>query len=210
MRGFYISYDRQYSYVGVRGFSNPGDYNTRVLLMVDGHRLNDAIYEQAMVGTEFSVDVDLIERVEIIRGPASSLYGTNAVFAVINVITRTASEIHGEELEGDAGSFNTYRGRMTYGDRLGELTPSSPPHFTAAKVKTGSTILNSTAQRPTSASPVTTMMIRASICLRRYPIAVFGFRRHTTHAKKVILPDLMGMPSMIRGTVRRTHMDTSI
>src|SRR5580692_6802382 len=69
VRGFYISNDRLYSYVGVRGFSNPGDYNTRVLLMVDGHRLNDAIYEQAMVGTEFALDVDLIARVEIIRGP---------------------------------------------------------------------------------------------------------------------------------------------
>ena len=118
VRGFYISYDRQYSYIGVRGFSNPGDYNTRVLLMVDGHRLNDAIYEQAMVGTEFVLDVDMIARVEIIRGPASSLYGTNAVFAVINVITRKADEIHGMEFEGDGGSFNSYRGRMAYGGRV--------------------------------------------------------------------------------------------
>ncbi len=133
VRGFYISYDRQYSYVGVRGFSNPGDYNTRVLLMVDGHRLNDTIYEQAMVGTEFSVDVDLIERVEIIRGPASSLYGTNAVFAVINVITRTAGEIHGLEFEGDAGSFNTYRGRMTYGDRLAGIDTMFSATFYGSK-----------------------------------------------------------------------------
>jgi outer membrane receptor for ferrienterochelin and colicins len=118
VRGFYISNDRLYSYVGVRGFSNPGDYNTRVLLMVDGHRLNDAIYEQAMVGTEFALDVDLIARVEIIRGPASSLYGTNAVFAVINVITRKADEIHGIEFEGDGGSFNSYRGRIAYGGRV--------------------------------------------------------------------------------------------
>ena len=118
VRGFYISYDRQYSYIGVRGFSNPGDYNTRVLLMVDGHRMNDAIYEQAMVGTEFVLDVDLIARVEIIRGPASSLYGTNAVFAVINVITRKAAEIHGTEFEGDAGSFNSYRGRIAYGGHI--------------------------------------------------------------------------------------------
>lgn len=115
VRGLYISYDRLYSYVGVRGFSNAGDLNTRVLLMVDGHRLNDAIFEQAMVGTEFAIDVDLIERVEVIRGPASSLYGTNAIFAEINVITRKASDVHGEEISGDAGSFNSYRGRLTYG-----------------------------------------------------------------------------------------------
>ena len=41
MRGLYVSYDHNYSYVGVRGFSRPGDYNTRVLLLLDGYRLND-------------------------------------------------------------------------------------------------------------------------------------------------------------------------
>jgi iron complex outermembrane receptor protein len=86
--------------------------------MVDGHRMNDAIYEQAMVGTEFSLDIDLVERVEVVLGPSSSLYGTNAVFAVINVITRDASTFHGLELEADAGSWNTYRGRISYGGRI--------------------------------------------------------------------------------------------
>jgi outer membrane receptor for ferrienterochelin and colicin len=43
--GFYVSYDRNYSYVGVRGFGVPGDYNTRVLMLVDGHRINDNIYD---------------------------------------------------------------------------------------------------------------------------------------------------------------------
>lgn len=115
VRGFYVSNDRQYSYLGVRGFSDSGDYNTRVLLMVDGHRMNDAIYEQAMIGTEFVLDVGTIERVEITRGPSSSLYGTNAVFAVVNVITRKAGDIGGLEMEGGAGTLNTYRGRITYG-----------------------------------------------------------------------------------------------
>jgi outer membrane cobalamin receptor len=116
--GFYIPYDRLYDYVGIRGFANPGDYNTRVLLMVDGHRLNDSIFEQAMIGTEFPVDVDMIERVEVIRGPASSIYGTNAIFGVINVITRKAGELRGVEVSADAASFNTYRGRVSYGGRI--------------------------------------------------------------------------------------------
>ena len=91
VRGFYITYDRNYSYLGVRGFSRPGDYNARVLLQVDGHRLNDNVFGSALIGTEFPLDVDLIERIEIIRGPSSALYGTNAFFAVINVITRRGS-----------------------------------------------------------------------------------------------------------------------
>jgi len=115
--GFYVTNDRNYSYVGVRGFGRPGDYNSRVLLTIDGHRTNDNIYNQAMAGTEFIVDVDLIERVEIIRGPGSSLYGSNAFFGVINIITKRGRELKGTEVSGEAGSFKTYKGRLTYGDR---------------------------------------------------------------------------------------------
>jgi hypothetical protein len=79
-RDFYVTNDRNYSYVGVRGFNRPGDYGGRVLVLIDDHRLNDPVYESIGVGNEFPIDVDLIERVEIIRGPGSSLYGTNAFF----------------------------------------------------------------------------------------------------------------------------------
>jgi len=73
-RGFYTTYDRNYTYTGVRGFGRPSDYSTRMLLLVDGHRINDNnIFSQAFVGTESIVEVDLIDRVEIIRGPGSSL-----------------------------------------------------------------------------------------------------------------------------------------
>ncbi|MBE0603558.1 MAG: TonB-dependent receptor plug domain-containing protein, partial [Deltaproteobacteria bacterium] len=81
----FVTNDRNYSYVGIRGFQPPGDYNTRVLLRVDGHRMNNAVYDQAMIGNEFPIDIDLVERVEIVRGPSSSLYGSNAFFGVINV-----------------------------------------------------------------------------------------------------------------------------
>ena len=106
VRGFYVSNDRNYSYVGARGFAKPGDYNTRILLLVNGHRVNDNVYDQASVGGEFGLDMAAIERVEIIRGPAASLYGTNAVFGVINVITRTgtvAQRCHDPAGRGNAG-----------------------------------------------------------------------------------------------------------
>ena len=115
--GFYATNDRNYSYVGVRGFGRPGDYNSRVLLLIDGHRTNDNVYNQAMIGTEAILDVDLIERVEIIRGPGSSLYGSNAFFGVINIITKRGRDLKGAEASAEAGSFDTYKGRLSYGDR---------------------------------------------------------------------------------------------
>jgi iron complex outermembrane receptor protein len=117
VRGFYVTSDRNYSYVGVRGFQRPGDYNGRVLLLVNGHRLNDTIFEQALIGSESSIDVSLLERVEVIRGPSSSLYGTSAFFAVVNVITRTGQELDGAELELEGGSQQLRRGRLALGGR---------------------------------------------------------------------------------------------
>jgi len=116
--GFNITYDRNYTYVGVRGFQRPGDYNSRVLVLVDGHRINDPIYNEAYVGTEFPVDVELIDRVELIRGPSSSIYGTNAFFAVINVVTKKGTAARGLEAAGDGGTLQTWRGRAAFGATL--------------------------------------------------------------------------------------------
>jgi outer membrane receptor for ferrienterochelin and colicins len=113
-RSFHITYDRDYHYAGVRGFGRSGDYNSRILLLVDGHRINDNLYDSAPIGTEFPVDLDLIDRVEIIRGPGSSLYGNNAFFAVINIITRTGQDLATVEASGEAGSFDTWKGRLTF------------------------------------------------------------------------------------------------
>jgi iron complex outermembrane receptor protein len=113
-RGFYVTYDRDYSFVGVRGFGRLGDSNNRILVLIDGHRINDNVFGEPYLGSEFLVDVDLIERVEIIRGPSSSLYGADAFFAVINVITRKAPQFKGLELSFAPASFGTFEGRATY------------------------------------------------------------------------------------------------
>ncbi len=118
VRGIYISYDRNYSYVGVRGLSRPGDYNSRMLLLVNGHRMNDNVYNQASIGTDFPIDVDLIERVEVVRGPSSSLYGASAFFGVINVVTKQGRDLKGPVVSFAAGSFGTYKGRLSFGERF--------------------------------------------------------------------------------------------
>ena len=117
VRGFYTTYDRNYHYLGLRGFNRPGDYNSRVLMLIDGHRINDNLYETAAIGTEFPLDIDLIDRIEIIRGPSSSLYGTSAFFGVINIITRNGKDMKGGEVALSAGSQETYNGRASYGTK---------------------------------------------------------------------------------------------
>src|SRR5579871_1084022 len=121
VRGFYVTYDRDYSFVGVRGFGRLGDSNNRLLVLIDGHRINDNVFGQPYLGTEFLVDVDMIERVEIIRGPSSSLYGADAFFAVINVITRKSQQLKGTELSFSGASYDTFQGRASYGARFHDL-----------------------------------------------------------------------------------------
>ena len=53
VNGFEISTATDYRYLGVRGFSQPGDYNSRILLLIDGIPANDGIYDQAMIGPVF-------------------------------------------------------------------------------------------------------------------------------------------------------------
>lgn len=117
VQGFNVSYDRSYAFVGTRGLSL-GDFNSRILLLVDGHRVNNNLTDGAFVGTAFVLDVDLIERVEIIRGPGSVLYGNNAFFGVINVIPRQGQNIKGVEVSGEYASFDTFQGRFSVGNRL--------------------------------------------------------------------------------------------
>ena len=118
VRGLFLSSDRNYSYLGIRGFLRPGDYNMRVLVLVDGHRMNENIFDSAYFGHENIVDVDAIDRVEIIRGPSSSIYGSSAFFGVINVVTKQGHQLDGVEVSGEAGAFNSYKGRISYGKKF--------------------------------------------------------------------------------------------
>ena len=114
--GLFTTYDRNYSYLGVRGFGLPGDYSTRVLMLLDGQRVNDNIYDSFGIDYDGIVNVDLIERVEYSSGPGSALYGANAVFGVINVITKNGGAIDGVQVSADYASENSRRARVTAGN----------------------------------------------------------------------------------------------
>ena len=118
VRGMYVTDDRNFSLIGMRGFAKPGDYNSRILLLVNGHRVNDNVFGQAEIGAEFGLDPAMFERVEVIRGPASSLYGDSAFFAVVNVITRTGASLGGGSLALETGTLGTRLARASVGHRF--------------------------------------------------------------------------------------------
>ncbi|CAN5502530.1 TonB-dependent receptor [soil metagenome] len=76
--------------IGVRG--NWG-HEGKVLLLFDGQEMNEPLYSTLQFGGHYPISQ--IKKIEIIRGPGSSIYGGNAEYAVINIITNTNTEFEG-------------------------------------------------------------------------------------------------------------------
>jgi outer membrane receptor protein involved in Fe transport len=117
--GIHLRNDRIYTYTGARGISRPGDYSSRLLFLIDGVRVNEAIYDSATGGREFPLDVGLIDRVEYVPGPGSALYGSNAVLGIVNVITRNPSQLPGLSAMVEAASGGGRKLALTWGGSAG-------------------------------------------------------------------------------------------
>jgi outer membrane receptor protein involved in Fe transport len=94
--GVYSWNDRSYQAVGFRGLGRLGSYGNRVLVLVDGHPLNDNWLGSSYVGYDARVGLEDVERIEVVRGPGSVLYGTSAFSGVVNVVTRKPTRRGGE------------------------------------------------------------------------------------------------------------------
>ena len=119
VRGFYVSNDHNYPYLGARGFGRPSDYNNRILLLIDGHTLNEDVWGGVQVGSDLPINLDAVERIEIVRGPGSVLYGTSAMFAVINVVTKSGTELDGIRANANVGSMGWREVGVAGGHTLG-------------------------------------------------------------------------------------------
>lgn len=86
--GLYIVNDRMVERVGVRGVQLLGDSNTRLLVLVDGVTVNEPWSQFADAGHGLPLNLDEVQRIEVIRGPVSSVYGTNAFVGIINIVTK--------------------------------------------------------------------------------------------------------------------------
>ena len=118
--------------VSIRGFNSV--FANKVLVLIDGR----SVYSEMYSGTQWDqVDIPLedIERIEVIRGPGGSLWGTNAVDGTVNIITRSSQATQGVLLRelsssdlpvsivarygGQAGRIGTYRIFSKYADSFG-------------------------------------------------------------------------------------------
>ena len=86
VRGFTVSDDLIYPTAGVRGFGPLGDYSNRFQLQIDGHILNDGWVGQAFLSHDAITGLEPFGRLEVVRGPGSVLYGTGALFGVLNLV----------------------------------------------------------------------------------------------------------------------------
>ncbi|MCA9613510.1 MAG: TonB-dependent receptor, partial [Myxococcales bacterium] len=119
-RGVYQSNDRTYASLGVRGFSQPQDYGNRVLSLTDGHVMNDDLLGSSYVGFDARSDLMDVERIEVVRGPGSALYGADAFGGVINIITKKPGE-GGGGITGAYGSQATTHGSLWATGRDGDV-----------------------------------------------------------------------------------------
>lgn len=90
--GLYVNQDYVFKDVGVRGISGDFKGASRLLkFLVDGKPVGIRTDTTNLVGPEF-IPLEVVERIEIIRGPVSALYGANAFLGIVNVITRKPSQ----------------------------------------------------------------------------------------------------------------------
>ena len=94
----------------------------QVLFMLDGHPLDANLINGGSIWSLDTLNLDYISRIEIIKGPASSLYGSSAFVALVNIITKKADDIDGMVLRARYASNNTKETNILFAKQYDELS----------------------------------------------------------------------------------------
>lgn len=115
--GLYVTSNGILTFVGARGLGRPADSNGRLLILLDGMRLNENLYDAAPVGEDFPIDIELVDRVEFSPGPGGAVYGNNAFLGVISITTRRAGAGAGLRWTASVDSQRGYRSGLSWAQR---------------------------------------------------------------------------------------------
>ena len=91
----------------------------KMLFMLNGHRLNSFLTNTA--APDFSISLEKVKQIEVLRGPASSLYGGVALAGVVNIITKQGADVNGVQIKAGVGNYGQLRGDVLIGRRLYDL-----------------------------------------------------------------------------------------
>ena len=103
--------------VAMRGVYSAGQ--EKILIMLNGQRMNARATNKA--APDYSISLDKIKQIEVLRGPASSLYGNVALMAVVNLITKEGSDINGIEASVGLGNFSQKKVNLLIGKRFMDM-----------------------------------------------------------------------------------------
>ena len=87
----------------------------KILIMLNGHRLNS--YSTNTAAPDFSLSLEEIKQIEVLRGPASSLYGDVALTGVVNIITKQGADVDGIQAKMGVGNYGQIKADAVFGKR---------------------------------------------------------------------------------------------
>ena len=103
--------------IAMRGiYSNTQE---KILIMLNGHRLNS--YATNTAAPDFSISLEKVKQIEVLRGPASSLYGGVALTGVVNIITKQGAEVDGLQAKVSAGNYGQVKVDAFFGKRYFDI-----------------------------------------------------------------------------------------
>jgi outer membrane receptor protein involved in Fe transport len=118
--------------IGARGVLIPNDNGDHMLLLINGHTQNEPLFGRAVFGRGASIPLEMIDHIEVILGPGSVLYGSNAMLGVINVVTKRAKDWSGVHGVAEVEPGKSWRGLVGAGVSFATPLAKDPADLTVA------------------------------------------------------------------------------